>query len=140
MSSWNARNSSGVALSGECPKNPVKSRIARKYIVWVFGCSPLIRISSRKRRRSGGICCSDIETSCRQIEKASIVRQVGQFAKSMQFTSARNTHHKHQYRESGFVLVRRTVVATERGERPLPAVFANHRPHISWTRCLSQGP
>jgi hypothetical protein len=24
----------------------------------------------------------------------------------MQFTSARNTYHKHQYRESGFVLVR----------------------------------
>lgn len=105
MSSWNARNSSGVALSGECPRNPVKSRIARKYIVCVFGCSPLIRISSRKRRRSGGICCSDIETSCRQIEKGSIVRQVGQFAKSMPFTSARNTHHKHQYRESGFVHV-----------------------------------
>jgi hypothetical protein len=65
----------------------------------------LIRISSRKRRRSSGICCSDVETSCRQIEKASIVRQVGQFAKSMHFTSARNTHHKRQYRESGFVLV-----------------------------------
>ncbi|KKL89187.1 hypothetical protein LCGC14_1917180, partial [marine sediment metagenome] len=29
---------------------------------------------------------------------------------SMQFTSARNTHHKHQYRESGFVLVRDAVI------------------------------
>jgi|AntRauTorckE5430_2_1112549.scaffolds.fasta_scaffold08160_2 hypothetical protein len=46
------------------------------------------------------------DISCRQIEKVSIVRQVGQFAKSMPFTSARNTHRKRQYRESGFVLVR----------------------------------
>jgi hypothetical protein len=45
ISSWNARSSSGVALSGACPRNRVKSRIARRYIVCVFGCRPLIRIS-----------------------------------------------------------------------------------------------
>jgi hypothetical protein len=28
----------------------------------------------------------------------------------MQFTSARNTYHKHQYRESGFVLGLKTVM------------------------------
>ncbi|MFN3663499.1 hypothetical protein, partial [Yoonia sp.] len=58
----------------------------------------------------------------RQIEKASIVRQVGQFAKSMQFTSARNTHHKHQYRESGFVLGLFQVILCTSSECP---PFAN---------------
>jgi transposase len=36
------------------PQNRVKSRIARRYTVCVFGCSPLIRMSSRKRRRRAG--------------------------------------------------------------------------------------
>ena len=37
----------------------------------------------------------------------------------MPFTSARNTHHKHQYRESGFVLVRILPVRSSRSEVPL---------------------
>lgn len=36
-----------------------------------FWLQPLDPHFFKKRRRSGGICCSDIETSCRQIEKAS---------------------------------------------------------------------
>ena len=82
ISSWNARNSSGVALSGVRPRIRVKSRIPRRYIVCVFGCSPLICMSSGKRRRSAGTYWSDIETSCRQIEKVPIVQQVRQFTKS----------------------------------------------------------
>ncbi|WP_235604720.1 hypothetical protein, partial [Sulfitobacter sp. EhC04] len=43
----------------------------------------------------------------------------GQFAKSMPFTSARNTHHKHQYRESGFVQVRSADITPSRGKCPV---------------------
>lgn len=78
-------------------------RIARRYIVWVLGCSPLIRMSSRKRWRNGGTYRSAISPSCHQIEKVPIVRQVRQFAKPTPLTSARNTSNKRQYRESGFV-------------------------------------
>ena len=34
ISSWNARRSSGVAVSGERPRNRVKSRIALRYMVF----------------------------------------------------------------------------------------------------------
>ena len=71
-----------MRLSSACPGNNVKSLIPRKYSVCVFGCSPLIRMSSRNRWRSAGTYWSDIETSHRQIEKILIVEQGRQFTKS----------------------------------------------------------
>lgn len=104
MSSWNARNSSDVAESGECPRNRVKSRIARRYIVCVLACSPLIRMSSRKRWRSAGTYWSVIGTSCHQIEKLPIVRQARLSTKST-VEMKRRKCLKCPYRESGFVQV-----------------------------------
>jgi hypothetical protein len=76
-------------------------RIAHKYIVCVFGCIPLIRMSSRKRRRRAGTYWSGIETSYRQIEKAPTGASVH---KITAFQSARINRNKRQFHESGFVL------------------------------------
>ncbi|WP_420013263.1 hypothetical protein [Tateyamaria sp.] len=44
-----------------------------------------------------------MKSSCLSIEKAPIVRQVRQFAKSTPLTSRRNTGHRRHCRASGFV-------------------------------------
>ena len=75
------------------PRNRVESRIARRYIVCVLGCKPLIRIFSRKRRRSFGTYWSVIRPSCHQIEKVSIFRQARLSTKSV---AQINTHQPPQ--------------------------------------------
>src|SRR6056297_1344773 len=69
MCNWYARNSSGVAVSGERPMNSAKYRTALIWPCWVFGDIPRMRMSSIIRSRSGVVFSSFMGTSCHQIEK-----------------------------------------------------------------------
>jgi hypothetical protein len=63
-----------------------------------------MRISSIIRSRSGVVLSSVIGTSCLSTEKASIVRQVRQFAKCATSGTMRNISNQRHCRASGFVL------------------------------------
>jgi hypothetical protein len=65
---------------------------------------PRIRMSSIIRSRSGVVLSSVMGTSCQQIEKVPIVRQVRPSSKST-VKLMRHHRHKRPYCESGFVLV-----------------------------------